>query len=142
MTELEKLLYNSVNKWLTDTLVGVDGLNKECIFYLNPNGGTIATGASMFMQIDGQYIKLDDEIPDKPWFQFLGVIRKPLVDIYNHQQKFWYVIISDVDGNVTFTYENERNQYRFELWEYDVFGIGDRRNPRDKRILDEYRPLN
>ena len=23
----------------------------------------------------------------------------------------------------------------------DVFGIGDRRNPRDKRILDEYRPV-
>lgn len=29
MTELEELLHDSVNTWLTDTLIGVDGLNKK-----------------------------------------------------------------------------------------------------------------
>ena len=96
----------------------------------------------MFIEVDGKYQKLSSEVPDKLWFQFLKVIRKPLVDIYNHQQKFWYVLVSDIDGNVTFTYENEYNSYRFELWEYDEFGVGDRSIPVYKRILDEYRPLN
>lgn len=145
MTELEESLYNSVNTWLTDTLTGVDGLNKKCIFYLNPNGGTIATEASMFIEVDGQYQKLDNEVPDKLWFQFLKVIRKPLVDIYNHQQNFWYVLVSDVDGDITFTYENIEPDFshdRFIVWEYDEFGINDRTSKSRADVLNEYRPVN
>lgn len=144
MTELEELLHDSVNNWLTNTLVGVNNLNKKCIFYLNPNGGTIATGASMFIEIDGQYQKLDNELPNRLWFQFLEVIRKPLVDIYNHQQKFVYLLLDDAPhgtASVTYEPESEYNQYRFELWAYDEFGIGDRSIPIYKRILDEYRPV-
>lgn len=145
MTELEETLYSSVNTWLTDTIGNTDDLNKKCIFYLNPNGGTIATSASMFIKVDGQYQKLESELPVKLWFQFLGVIQKPLVDIYNHQQKFWYLQVSDVDGNISFTYEDNLIKSwaeRFIVWEYDEFGINDRTSKSRARILDEYRPLN
>lgn len=146
MTELEELLHDSVNAWLTNTLVGVDGLNKKCVFYLNPNGGTIGTSADMFIEINGQYRKLNSEIPSQQWFRLLEVICKPRVDIYNHQQKFWYLLVSDVDGNITFTYEDnhliEFPEDRFIVWEYDEFGINDRTSKSRARVLDEYRPLN
>lgn len=99
----------------------------------------------MFIEIDGQYQKLDNELPNRLWFQFLEVIRKPLVNIYNHQQKFWYLLVSDVNGNITFTYENIEPDFshdRFILWEYDEFGIGSRTSLRRGRVINKYRPLN
>lgn len=143
MTELEFQLYNKIiqiiKRVYTKNITEI-----KSIFEINPNEGTILTSAKIYIKDESKIHNIQDLFSDKEWFGVLGDITDPLLNIYNSQNKFVYLTMNIKPGTKTimkYEPESEYNQYRFVLWEYDEFGIGDRNIPIYKRILDKYRPL-